>query len=595
MSRLNLKPTRKPSPDEKIEITVRVQPGRGRNEMLDLDSLCQPRSRRRQMVKEDFYEAFKADEEAFASVKRFAAENNLESINEDLRKRTIHLSGTISNMERAFNTSLNYYEVKDKMDGRKQEIISHDEEIIIPEVLKGVVENIIGLSNTPFSTSGVISKNLKSASKKLKSASKKPKSVSKKLKSASKKPKSAGKKRKSASKKPKSTGKKRKSASKKSKSAKSTRRPGGYTGNQYAEFYNFPSDQTGGGQKIALIQLGGGFRKKDIDHYFSKLAKIPKPTINVHSVLHATNNPRSRDLKANAEVTMDIEVAGSAAPGASLEVYFAPGTDRGLLEAIVAATHDGCPIISISWGDLESTVSEQGKNAINNALQEAANLDSTVLCASGDFGSTGPPPEIGEAPRDSVLNIQFPASSPFALACGGTSVKIKDNKIQSEKVWNAIWAFFKKRMASGGGFSKGFGSSFQNLRPIYQKGVLPSLYSDQLNRGTPDISASAHPSRSGHLIRFQSKNEIGGGTSAAAPLLAALFARINEKIGDQGFVNGTLYRLASKRKTYRQILKGNNVIIKGVNSWKAGAKWNPCTGLGTPNGKKVLAGLEAFT
>lgn len=602
MSRLNLKPTHKPSSDEKIEITVRVRPGRGRNEMLDLDSLCQPRSRRRQMVKEDFYEAFKADEEAFASVKRFAAENNLESINEDLRKRTIHLSGTISNMERAFNTSLNYYEVKDMKDGRKQEIISHDEEIVIPEVLKGVVENIIGLSNTPFSRSGVISKKLKSTSKKLKSASKRPKSAGKKHKSASKKLKSASKKLKSASKKPKSAGKKRKSASKKPKSAgkkrksaKSTRGPNGYTGNQYAEFYNFPSGLTGKGQKIALIQLGGGFRQNDIDGYFSKLAKIPTPTINVHSVLHATNDPGSGELKDDAEVTMDIEVAGSAAPGASLEVYFAPNTERGFLEAIVAATDDGCPIISISWGDLEGTVSEQGLNAINNALHEAANLNSTVLCASGDFGSTGPPPERDEAPRDSVLNIQFPASSPFALACGGTSVKIKNNKIQSEKVWNAKWAFFKKRMASGGGFSKGFGSSFPNLRPTYQKGVLPALYSDQPNRGTPDISASAHPSRSGHLIRFKKKNVIGGGTSAAAPLLAALFARINEKIGDQGFVNGTLYRLASKRKTYRQILKGNNVITKGVNFWKAGAKWNPCTGLGTPNGKKVLEGLEAFT
>jgi len=583
MSRLNLKPTRKPSPNEKIDITVRVRPGRGRNEMLDLDRLSEPRSSRRHMTKDEFYEVFKADEEAIARVKRFAAENNLVSGSEDIKKRTIHLSGTVSDMERAFKTSLNYYEVEDMKDGSKQEIISHDEEIIIPEGLQGVVENIIGLSNTPFSTSGVITKKRKSASKKSKSASKKSKSVSKNSKSATKKSKSA-------SKKSKSTGKKSKSGRKKRKSAKSNVVPKGYTGNQYAKFYNFPSRLTGKGQKIALIELGGGFLESDISGYFSELAKIPTPKINLHSVLGRNNKPGGndiKDIKEDAEVTMDIEVAGSAAPGASLEVYFAPNNSRGLLEAIVTAADDGCQIISISWGDLEAIVSKQGLNAINNALQEAANLNSTVLCASGDFGSTG-------APTDNAMNIQFPASSPFALACGGTSVTIKDNKIQNEEVWNAIWEFFKVRMASGGGFSKGFGSSFPNLRPAYQNGVLPPLYSGQPNRGSPDISASANPSGSGHLLRFRSQDVIGGGTSAAAPLLAALFARINEKIGDQGFVNGVLYKLASKPKTYRQILKGNNIITQGVNFWNAGAIWNPCTGLGAPNGKEILKGFESF-
>jgi len=533
MSRLiNFKPTGTPPPEGQIEITVRLKPGKGRKEMLDLEMLSQPPSRRKGMSRNDLLNSFKADEADLTTVKKFASDNNLTLVGEDPNKRTIYLSGTIRNMEKAFNTTLNYYEHEDSRDGIKQTFISNDEEIIVPEDLKEVVEGIVGLSNTPYSRSGDIRMERESATSTL---------------------------------------------------------DVNYTGDQYAKLYKFPSDLTGKGQKIALIELGGGYLEPDIVNYFSKLAKMPVPNITQHSVLKATNNP-GKNIFNDVEVTMDIEVAGSAAPGANIEVYFSENNARGLLEAILAATHDGCQVISISWGKLESKVFDVDKNAISNALREAANLSSTVLCASGDFGSTGKLLATGA----STLNVQFPASSPYALACGGTSVTVENNEIKNEVVWNAFWVPGNEQRASGGGFSNGFGPSFPNLRPPYQTNVLPTRYSNQLKRGIPDISASADLSGIGHKIIFQSKVENGGGTSAVAPLLAGLFARINEKMGDQGFVNGMLYQLTSNHDTYRQVLQGNNNIAKDQSVWDAGDVWNPCTGLGTPNGVKILEGFEAL-
>ena len=254
MSRLiDFKPTGAPSPEDQIEITVRLKPGKGRREMFDLETLSQPPSSRNRMSRNDVLDSLKADEEDLIRVKRFAAENNLISVKEDLEKRTIHLSGTIRNMEKAFNTSLNYYEHEDSTVGTKDNFISHSGEITVPDDLKGVVESIIGLSNTPYSRSGGVKKTRDSANSSLK--------------------------------------------------------PDGYTGNQYAKFYNFPPGLTGKGQKIALIQLGGGYLNEDIDTYFSEHAKMPKPKITDHSVLGGTNKPGVK-IEWDVEVTMDIEVAG---------------------------------------------------------------------------------------------------------------------------------------------------------------------------------------------------------------------------------------------------------------------------------------------
>jgi kumamolisin len=135
------------------------------------------------------------------------------------------------------------------------------------------------------------------------------------------------------------------------------------------------------------------------------------------SVDHAENSPTGDADGPDGEVMLDIEVVGAIAPQAKIAVYFAPNTDAGFLDAITTAIHDTTnkpSVISISWGGPESTWTSQAMTAMDEAFQAAATMGITVCVASGDNGSSD-----GVSSGD---HVDFPASSSFALACGGTSL-----------------------------------------------------------------------------------------------------------------------------------------------------------------------------
>ena len=118
---------------------------------------------------------------------------------------------------------------------------------------------------------------------------------------------------------------------------------------------------------------------------------------------------------ADGEVLLDIEVAGALAPGAHIIVYFAPNTDAGFVDAVTTAAH-ATPTpaaISISWGQSEDQWTAQARTAFDQALVDAAALGVTTTAAAGDDGST-------DRETDGRPHVDFPASSPHALACGGT-------------------------------------------------------------------------------------------------------------------------------------------------------------------------------
>ncbi len=120
------------------------------------------------------------------------------------------------------------------------------------------------------------------------------------------------------------------------------------------------TDADGSGQTIALIELGGGFRTADLEAWFAGLG-VAQPAVEAVLVDGGQNDPGSPD-GADGEVMLDIEVAGSVAPGARIVVYFAPNTDRGFLDAITRAVHDTThqpAVISISWGGPESAWTSQ--------------------------------------------------------------------------------------------------------------------------------------------------------------------------------------------------------------------------------------------
>jgi kumamolisin len=202
-----------------------------------------------------------------------------------------------------------------------------------------------------------------------------------------------------------------------------------YSPTQVAALYGFPAG-AGAGQCVALIELGGGFVQSDLDTYFSGLG-VGSPSVIAVSVDQATNSPTGSADGPDGEVMLDIEVVGAIAPQAKIAAYFAPNTDAGFLDAITTAVHDTTnkpSVISISWGGAESTWTAQAMTAMDEAFQAAATMGITVCVASGDNGSSD-----GVASGD---HVDFPASSSFALACGGTSLHGSQNTITSEAVWN---------------------------------------------------------------------------------------------------------------------------------------------------------------
>ncbi len=336
-----------------------------------------------------------------------------------------------------------------------------------------------------------------------------------------------------------------------------------YTADQLAKIYGFPTGVTGKGQSIAIIELGGGYKTADITNYFKKLG-IKKPTVKAVSVDGGKNAPTTPD-GADGEVLLDIEVAGAVAPEAKIVVYFAPNTDQGFLDAITQAVHDTTnkpSVISISWGAAEVNWTQQAMTNFNETFKAAALLGVTICVASGDNGSS-------DGVTDGKVHVDFPSSSPYALACGGTKlVTDSSNKITSETVWHA-----SANSATGGGVSEFF------PLPDYQNNtnVPASLNNSFKGRGVPDVAGNADPS-SGYQVLVDGQQFVIGGTSAVAPLMAGLIALINQQKGKPaGFINPTLY---STPNLCRDITSGDNKTTATKTGYAAGTGWDPCTGWG---------------
>jgi kumamolisin len=342
-----------------------------------------------------------------------------------------------------------------------------------------------------------------------------------------------------------------------------------------AALYNFPQGVTGSGQTIGIIELGGGYTTADLENFFQGIGVTP-PSVTAVSVDGGSNSPGS---DADGEVELDIEVSGAIAPGANIAVYFAPNTDQGFIDAITDAVHDSVrtpSVVSISWGGPEDSWTAQSRTALDAALQDAATLGVTVTVAAGDNGST-------DGAGDGKLHVDFPASSTYALACGGTTLQGSGGQISSETVWNETAS---NEGATGGGVSNFF------ALPSYQQsaGVQANPETSFVGRGSPDVSGNADPV-TGYQVVVDGQNIVVGGTSAVAPLWAGLIALLNQQLGSPvGFVHPKLYSLGET--VFNDITTGNN-DDSGLGYYSAQTGWDPCTGLGSPNGTALLNALMA--
>jgi kumamolisin len=238
------------------------------------------------------------------------------------------------------------------------------------------------------------------------------------------------------------------------------------------------------------------------------------------------------------------------------------------MDAITTAVHDTTnkpSVISISWGGPESSWTQQSLTALDQACQSAAALGITITVASGDNGS-------GDGVTDGANHVDFPASSPHVLACGGTKLVASGSTISSETVWNEEAS---NEGATGGGVSTVF------PLPTWQANSNVPLAGSFAGRGVPDVAGDADPS-TGYTVRVDGQTLVIGGTSAVAPLWAGLIALSNaqNKI-TAGFLQPTIYA-AKAAAAFRDITSGNN------GAFTAGPGWDACTGLGSPTGTALI-------
>jgi kumamolisin len=357
---------------------------------------------------------------------------------------------------------------------------------------------------------------------------------------------------------------------------------------QLARLYQFPTNSAAG-QTIAIFSEAG-YQRSDIAQYYATLpAGYTVPTL-IDVSVNAGNSGA-----ADAETTQDICIAATAAPGATIAVYFTTYDEQGWVNVAQRIAHPDpgdpdCSVLSSSFyvanGDDAATlaaenVSTSWLTALSAAFQDAAVQHLTVCIASGDTGTQSKIP-------GTTAHVQYPASDPWVLCIGGTTVGNINAANFDEYVWNDT--FFGTAVgATGGGISDFFDP------PSYQADadVPVSVNGTRRGRGIPDVAANASPN-SGYPMFVGGGAFTANGTSASAPLWAGLIAVINAALGTRvGFVNPAIYAAgASAFRAIPAVAAAPDNGLNGVPGYPAHAGWDACTGWGSPIGTKLLAALR---
>ena len=366
---------------------------------------------------------------------------------------------------------------------------------------------------------------------------------------------------------------------------------GGYLPGDLATAYGHRSlilnGNDGTGESIALVEFSN-FKTSDITSF--------KSCFGLHTPVHSRPiNGGSNTMDGAIEVELDIEVALSNAPGlSSVEVYTAPNSIAQILPMIDSMTNNAAStntyIVSDSWGLCEDSLPPSFLQAESDQLQLAAAAGISFYAASGDSGSSSCEPQ---QPSNTKLVVDDPASQPFVTGVGGTALH------SANGADSTTW----KR--SGGGISRNWSQpSYQSGNPIrsYDNGAKcgnPTGFCRQV----PDIALDAQPN-TGYIIECTSIASgcprgipwfPVGGTSAGAPLMAAITADANTSSlahGGQrmGFANPLLY---SDPSMFWDITQGSN-SINGSGLYKARVHYDPATGLGSPKADALAAALATF-
>lgn len=548
------------SSDRRIQATIVLRPqNEGAHDPPSGSATMHPAARQA-LASAGFRRRYDPGDDAVDRVRAFAQKHGLDVQEVSRARHDVVVEGTPEQLHRAFGVELHEYE---HVGGR---YYAHDDAIHLPDELTDVVDGVLGLDSVPLHTPCV--------------------------------------------------------------AVAAAARTQSFTAAQLAQHYRFPSHDAAG-VTIALLQFGGGYDEHDLE-LFAKRFDISLPnvraiairgpdgTITANAPLPSSRMAEIADLwrratsfaemtqhagadldafMASLEVTMDIELAAALGGGADVDVYFAPQGADGWRRAIYSAIGEpyaGAParpgrppaVISISWGQSESAFGETKLRLIHNSLNAAAVKGVAVCCASGDDGSANTFGKVTSA------NVNFPASSPAVIAVGGTHI-IGKGEGAREVAWKG--ELLGAAVASGGGMSGFFdrpawqqSSTFPLARGTW---IAPSRSKDAIGRWLPDVAADA-AFESGVEIVVGGETLIGGGTSAAAPIWAALLARTASALGHHvADLNAWLYENAHNECCVPVHGGDNDVRDGAIPFYRATEGWNACTGFGRPDGVRLLQAL----
>jgi pro-kumamolisin-like protein/subtilase family protein len=590
-------------PNETISVIFSLRRRPDGAPVPDFDHFARtPLSQRRRLTAEEFAAKYGASPQDIAAVVQFATSSGLTVVETRADRRTLVVSGTADQMSKAFHVKLSQYQLaspksraqpgvsKGRMlrPPRRTTFRGFEGAVYLPQALSAIVIGVFGLDNRPVGTNG-------------------------------------------------GTG------------DPPTTNP--LTMAQVSQAYNFPSP----GATIAQQTIGiiaptavGGYLQSDLNQYFNPLGYTLTPIpISVDG---------SKNVAPDGETTQDICIAGSAAPGANVAVYFSEDTEMGWVALIARAIHPDSgdfpagvsppTVLSASWaiatGDDPDGLSWSDTNfgtgvsagvlpVMSASFMDAALQGITVCICTGDIGSNQYAGWLGPSIQgDGFAHVWYPASDPWVLAVGGTTLgkymPSTGGLAWVEFVWNDVAANPNSGPTypwgtGGGGVSDFFPvPSYQTTAGITPQSINPSITTNPAGnpitpstpfnatgRGIPDVAGNASYQSGFSGIYVRGAPDIGNGTSASTPLWAGLIALINSNLGYPiGFINPILYALGAANApvfnpinplwpdpTLPQLAtcptdNSNN----GIKGYPATAGWDMCTGWGSPNGNALLSALQ---
>jgi len=527
--RAGAKRTGPANPNEIFTVSVRVRRRPYAPELPDPAELAaRPQGEKQYLSREEFAARYGASPDDLAKIASFAHANDLEMVESSVPRRTIVLRGTATQMSKAFAVDLGTYETANETYRGREGAVQ------VPADIADIVEGVFGLDNRRMAHPQI------------------------------------------------------KKSGRKAADASPAQSTVPLTPPQVAKLYNFPSSPNAAGQTIGILEFGGGFKMSDVTLFYNSVG-VAVPSVTAVSVDGQPNNPGTDDY--TVETMLDIDVSGSAAPGATLVVYFAPWSEQGWVDAVTTAIHDAThkpSVLSISYGWPENesisglTWSLAAIKAVNATFQEAAALGVTVFVSSGDHGS-----DCGIG--DNKAHVLYPGSDIYVTSCGGTSISNVSGNVFTEHTWNDN----DNDWLTGGGISDIFCAPNFSLPAWQMSASIPGSINDgHKGRGVPDISGNADGA-SGYELYVNGSN-IGavGGTSATAPLYAGLTALMNAHFSEPvGYLNPNLYAVPYPY-VYSDINDGISNARGGAPGYKSGPAWDACTGLGRVNGTALQIALS---